>query len=124
MNLKMFLMIAAAIAVFYGIAFLLIPNFVMTFYGITTSAPAIFPILWGSASFAGIGHLVPHSNIRLDSVAGSPPKQFHRQCNRRVGLRLGNRHGIMNAMGWSAVLIYLVLFAGCVYYLSAGHAAP
>jgi hypothetical protein len=25
----------------------------------------------------------------------------------------------MNAMGWSAVLIYLVLFAGYVYYLFA-----
>ena len=28
----------------------------------------------------------------------------------------------MNAMGWSVVLIYLVLLAGYVYYLSAGRA--
>jgi hypothetical protein len=126
MNLKMFLMIAAAIAVFYGIAFLLIPNFVMTFYGITTSAPAILMSRFFGVALLSLGLVTWFLTVTSDWTAlrglllGS-------SIGNATGVLVsawGTVTGIMNAIGWSAVLIYLVLFAGCVYYLSAGRAAP
>jgi hypothetical protein len=80
MNLKMFLMIAAAIAVFYGIAFLLIPNFVMTFYSITTSAPAILMSRFFGVALLSLGLVTWFLTVTSDWTA-------------LRGLRLGNRHG-------------------------------
>ena len=126
MNLKMFLMIAAAIAAFYGIAFLLIPNFVMTFYSITTSAPAILMSRFFGVALLSLGLVTWFLTVTSDWTAlrglllGS-------SIGNATGVLVsawGTVTGIMNAMGWSVVLIYLVLFAGCVYYLSAGRAAP
>jgi hypothetical protein len=69
MNLKMFLMIAAAIAVFYGIAFLLIPNFVMTFYGITTSAPAILMSRFFGVALLSLGLVTWFLTVTSDWTA-------------------------------------------------------
>jgi hypothetical protein len=126
MNLKMFLMISAAIAAFYGIAFLLIPNFVMTFYGVTTSAPAILESRFFGVALLSLGLVIWFVRETSDWTA---------MRGLLLGTSIGNATGvlvsawgtvtgIMNAMGWSAVLIYFVLLAGCVYYLSAGRAAP
>jgi hypothetical protein len=32
----------------------------------------------------------------------------------------GTTSDIMNALGWSVVLIYVILLAGCVYFLQLG----
>jgi hypothetical protein len=32
----------------------------------------------------------------------------------------GTASGIMNGFGWSVVLIYVILFAGCAYFLQLG----
>ena len=96
MNVKLFVAIGAAIAVLYGIAFLLIPGFAAAFYGdATPNAPTILAVRFYGVSdaLAGIGWLVRQRNVRLDRVAWSPAGPFHRQYSWGGGLHLGNCHG-------------------------------
>lgn len=124
MNVKVFLAIAAAIAALYGIAFLLIPEFVLASYGVTLDAPTILGFRFFGVSLLSLGLVgwFVRETSDWDALRGL-----------LLGLSIGNAvgvvvsiwgtvTGIMNAMGWSAVAIYLVLFAGYVYYLSAGRA--
>jgi hypothetical protein len=125
MKVKLFLAIAAVIAVLYGIAFLLIPGGALAFYGnATPNAPSILSVRFYGASLLSLGFVVWFVRETSDWTA---------LRGLLLGLSIGNVvgvvvsiwgtvTGIMNAMGWSVVLIYLVLLAGFVYYLSAGRA--
>jgi len=125
MNVKLFLAIAAAIAVVYGIAFVSIPGFVLAIYGdATPNALAILGFRFFGLSLLSLGLIGWFVRETSDWTA---------LRGLLLGLSVGNVvgvvvsiwgtvTGIMNAMGWSAVLIYLVLLAESVYYLSAGRA--
>ena len=125
MKVKLFLAIAAVIAALYGIAFLLIPGVALAFYGdATPNASSILSIRFYGASLLSVGLVVWFVRETSDWTA---------LRGLLLGLSIGNVvgvvvsiwgtvTGIMNAMGWSVVLIYLVLLAGFVYYLSAGRA--
>jgi hypothetical protein len=124
MNAKTFLAIAAAIALLYGIAFLVIPAFVMALYGIPSDAPTILGFRFFGATLLSLGLVVwfvretsdraALRGLLLGLAAGAAVGAL-------VSIR-GTVTGIMNAVGWSAVLIYVVLLAGYVYYLFADRA--
>jgi hypothetical protein len=121
MNVKVFLAIAAAIAIIYGVAFVLIPDLVLASYGMTTDPSTVLSARYFGLTLLGLGlvaWLVREtsdgkalrgllSGLAVQSVIGLVVSIW------------GTRSGTMNAMGWSAVLIYAVLLVGYVYYLFA-----
>jgi uncharacterized protein YjeT (DUF2065 family) len=121
MNVKVFLAIAAAIAVVYGIAFITVPDFVQATYGMTSTASSILAARYFGLTLLGLGlvtWLVREtsdqkalrgllSGLAIQSLIGALVSIW------------GTTSGTMNGMGWSAVLIYAVLLAGYVYYLFA-----
>ncbi len=119
MNAKTFLAIAAAIALLYGIAFLVIPAFVMALYGIPRDAPTILGFRFFGTTLLSLGLVVWFVRATSDRAA---------LRGLLLGLAAGNAvgalisisatvTGVMNAMGWSAVLIYVALVAGYLYFL-------
>jgi len=125
MKVKLFLAIAAVIATLYGIAFLLIPGVALVFYGdATPDAPSILAVRFYGASLLSLGLVVWFVRETSDWTA-LRGLLLGLSIGTAVGVVVsiwGTVTGIMNAMGWSVVLIYLVLLAGFVYYLSAGRA--
>ena len=125
MKVKLFVAIAAVIAILYGIIFLLIPGVALAFYGdAIPNASSILSIRFYGASLLSLGLVGWFVRETSDWTA---------LRGLLLGLSIGNVAavvvaiwgtvtGIMNAMGWSVVLIYLVLLVGFVYYLSAGRA--
>jgi uncharacterized protein YjeT (DUF2065 family) len=121
MNVKVFLAIAAAIAVVYGVAFVAVPDFVQATYGMTSTASSILAARYFGLTLLGLGLVTwlvretsdPKalrgllSGLAIQSLIGALVSIW------------GTTSGTMNGMGWSAVLIYAVLLAGYVYYLFA-----
>jgi len=122
MILSAFLAVGSIIGLLYRVAFLLAPESVLAAYGMQSNpAAALGYRYFGVAllTIAVLAWLVRYSTdwIALRSIL--------------IGYAVGNVagvlvslwatiSGIMNGMGWSAVLIYLVLLAGDLYYLRLG----
>jgi hypothetical protein len=125
MNVKLFVAIGAAIAVLYGIAFLLIPGFAAAFYSdATPNAPTILAVRFYGVAMLSLG-LVGWFVRETSDWTALRGLLLGLSIGNTVGVVVsiwGTVTGIMNAMGWSVVLIYLVLLAGYVYYLAAGRA--
>ncbi len=122
MNLTTFLAITAVVGILYGVAFLLVPEILLSLYGVATVPAAVLECrFFGSALIAWglIAWLAKDSRdwVALRGVlAGSAVGQV-------AGLVVaiwGTVTSLMSAMGWSAVLIYLLLLVGSVYFLSTG----
>jgi uncharacterized membrane protein YfcA len=125
MNLNMFLLISAIVAALFGLGFVLVPGFMFSIYGVASSPAAILGFrLFGSVLIA-IGVLTwllkdstdwPAIKALLLSVA----------IGNAIGFLLvffATINGTLSAMGWSAVLIYLLLLIGEGYFLSRGPGA-
>ena len=126
MNLKMFLLVSAIVALLFGLGFVLVPGFMFSIYGIASAPAAVLGFrLFGSALIA-IGALTwflkdstdwPAVKALLLSVA----------IGNVIGLLLvlfATINGTLGAMGWTAVLIYLLLLIGEGYFISRGPAPP
>jgi|1186.fasta_scaffold655757_1 hypothetical protein len=122
MRLSVFLGIGSVIALLYGVAFLIAPEFVLASYGMSPNPQAILGYCYFGVGLLTVGvfaWLIRQSTdwiavraILIAYAAGNIP-----------GLLVsiwGTVTGIMNAFGWSAVLIYGLLLAGDLYYLRLG----
>ena len=122
MTSRSLLTVTAVVAVLYGLAFLLIPDGINALYGVP-SAPhtALYTRFFGSA-LLGFG------------VIDWFPKDF-RSWDATRGVLIGTAvttavgglialsavvTGLSNAMTWTSVLVYALLFVGAVYSLSQG----
>ena len=129
MSVKVFLAIAAAIAIVYGVAFVLVPEFVLATYGMTKEPSTVLSARYFGVTLLGIGLITWFVRETSDRTA-LRGLLIGLALSDVVGLLIsfwGTLSGIMNGMGWSAVLIYAVLLAGYAYYLFAdrtvtGHA--
>ena len=121
MKLAVFLAIAAAVAIIYGIAFILVPDFVLVTYGVTANAALDLMARYFGLTLLGQGVVVW---LIKDAVDGKVLRGFLSgfALQSAIGLLVsiwGTLGGILNALGWSAVLIYALLLAGYLYYLFA-----
>jgi hypothetical protein len=122
MTSRSLLTITAVVAVLYGLAFLLVPDSISALYGVP-SAPhtALYTRFFGSA-LLGFGV--------IDWFA----KDF-RSWDATRGVLIGTAvttaigglialfavvTGLSNAMTWTSVLVYALIFVGAVYWLSQG----
>jgi len=119
MKLNNLMVIKAVIVVVFGITFVLVPTTVMSFYGVTLNqGGAVMTQLFGAA-FILLGILLwsarnaPRSDVALRAIVLAVV----------VGDLLGfiiallaQLNGVMNALGWGNVALYLLLAFGFGYF--------
>ena len=122
MSINIFIKITSAVAIVFGIGWLLAPEFMEATYGLqpndvsvlTTRFLGLTHIGWGLA-----GWLVSESSdwaALRGLVLGNAVAQL-------IGVIVSvyyTVNGAFNAMGWSAVIIYGVFLAGAVYFVQSG----
>jgi uncharacterized membrane protein YfcA len=125
MNLSMFLLVSAIVALLFGLGFVLLPGLMFSIYGLADSPASYLGFrLFGSALIA-IGLL---TWLLKDSTNWEALRAL------LLSVAIGNVigllfvffamvNGTLGAMGWTAVLIYLLLLAGEGYFISRGAAS-
>jgi hypothetical protein len=128
MSLRNFLTVAAVIAFVFGLSFLLIPGSLLAMYGVALDpVGTVVGRLFG-ALLIGFGTLnwltrdatnaetarpVLLANLVADALGAI--LTFWYQINGQIGI---------NALGWSTVVIYLLLALGLAYFLLMPQARP
>ena len=121
MKVGVFLAIGAAIAIIYGVAFILVPEFVLATYGMTAGAALDLMARYFGLTLLGMGLI---TWLVRETTDGKALRGLLTGLSVQgvIGLLVSiwaTVNGTMNGMGWSAVLIYAVLLAGYLYYLFA-----
>ncbi len=120
MTIKTFFMIFAVLAVGHGIGFVLVPDQVASAYGLAISASSRLTaqlfggalLFWGvTLWFARDFPSEAARGILIGTIIADVPSL--------IVVVMGTLAGTMNAMGWVAVLIYLVSAVGSGYFLMA-----
>ena len=122
MTSKSMLTITAIVAILYGLAFVLIPDNLNALYGVP-SAPhtALYTRFFGSA-LLGLGVITWFAKDfrSWDAIRGV-------LIGTAVTTAIGGLialfavvTGLSNAMTWTSVLVYALIFVGAVYWLSQG----
>lgn len=117
MNLRTFLLIAAIIALAYAFGLLLMPALVLTAYGLGTSPSEILLARYFGVELLGLG-VIQWMAKDLSGASVRPVIAGGLALN-AVGTivsLMGTLGGVMNAVGWSGVLLYLLLGLGYAYF--------
>jgi hypothetical protein len=120
--MKTFLKVTAVVAAIYGIVGVLAPSFLLANYGVSTEAAVILMTRFFAATLIGWAVVIWLLSDCTDWVALRAALAAH-VVGDAVGLLVaifGTVAGTMNAMGWSAVLIYVVFGLGALYFLVSG----
>jgi xanthine/uracil permease len=126
MDTKLYLTIAAIVAILYGIGFVLIPAEVGTLYGVKPEPNAILNlrfcgsatlawgvILWFARDFRDWAAV---RGVLIGSVVGLV-------LNGIVNI-WGTIQGLMNGVAWSTTIVIVLLLLGALYCLSTGSRKP
>lgn len=121
MKFATFMTLYAVVSIVFGLGFVLIPGPLLSIYGVTPDL-----------SFRYIGHLFGAALVSLAVLAWSARSTVSAEARKMavlsllvgevVGLILaivGQLSGAMNVLGWSVVLVYLVLVIGLAYFYFA-----
>jgi len=117
-KLNTFLTINAIIAAVFGLGFVLFPGQVTSLYGPEVNAPIEYMgQLFGAALLAfavltWVARNAPDSEARGAILLAL----FVGDCVGFVVALIGQLGGVMNALGWSTVVIYLLLAIGFGYF--------
>lgn len=118
MKLRTMFMIGAVVSLIYGVGLLLVPAMMNTTYGLGTSAGEKL-----QAQFFGVALLtlgIIDWLARDFTGANARPLLWAGVIGNAVGVvvtLMGTLAGTMSAVGWSAVLIYLLIGLGWAYFL-------
>jgi len=121
MNLKTFMLVNTVIAGAFGLAFVIVPGDVVAHYGITADAGLRYVGQLFGACLVGIAVLTwfakdaPESEARTAIVRAL----FVTDGLGFVVALMVQLNGVVNALGWSTVAIYLGLGLGWMYFLRA-----
>jgi uncharacterized membrane protein YfcA len=120
MNLNTFLLVSAIVALLFGVGFVLLPGLMFAIYGIEASPASYLGFrLFGSVLIAiGVLTWSLRDSTNWEAVRAL---LLSVAIGNVIGLLLvffASINGTLGAMGWTAVLIYLLLLAGEGYFLS------
>jgi hypothetical protein len=124
MKVTALMVVNAIVAGLFGIGFVLVPDLLLSQYGITTDAPfELVGQLFGAA-LIGFAALTWTARNATDSDAGRAIllALFVADAIGFAVALIGQLGGIVNALGWSTVVIYLVLALGFGYFRFAKQA--
>ena len=122
MTSRTLLTITAVVAIFYGLAFVLIPDNMNALYGVP-SAPhiALYARFFGSALLGfGITTWFARDSRSWDVIRGVLIGIAVTTAIGGLIALFAVLTGLSNAMTWTSVLVYALLFVGAVYWLSQG----
>lgn len=126
MKLSALMIVNAIVAAVFGIGFVLVPGQVMSLYGPETGAALdlmcqLFgAALIGFAALSWIARNAPDSETRRAIVLAFFVGDFV-GC---VVALLAQLRGVVNELGWSTVVIYLLLAVGFGYFTFAAKPEP
>jgi hypothetical protein len=122
MSAKLYLTIAAIIAILYGIAFVLIPAEMLQPYGVLPEPHVILTIRLLGSAFLGFGLILWFARDFQDwsAVRGVLIANTVADAVGGVVIAWGTIQGTVNALGWSNVILYALLVLGALYCLSVG----
>jgi hypothetical protein len=125
MKVNALMVVNAIVAGLFGIGFVLAPAQVLSQYGITTDAPFDLVGQLFGAALIGFAVLTWTARDATNSDAGRAIllALFVADAVGFVVALIGQLGGIVNALGWSTVAIYLLLTLGFGYFRFAKPAA-
>jgi hypothetical protein len=118
MKIKTLFIINAILALVYGICFVLIPAKVLLVYGVTQGASETLMGQYFGVGLIGIGLITLFARNVTDSNA-LQAIILALLISNIIGIIvsvIGTVSGVMNPVGWSAVIIYLFLSLGYAYF--------
>jgi uncharacterized membrane protein YfcA len=122
MNIKVYLTIAAIIAILYGIAFVLIPAEMLQPYGVLPEPHVILAIRLLGSAFLGFGLILWFARDFQDwaAVRGILIASVVGDGVGGLVIAWGTIQGTVNTLGWLNVILYALLVLGALYCLSTG----
>jgi hypothetical protein len=126
MKLNTLMVINTVISAVFGIAFVLVPAQVLQLYGITADAPFKMVGQLFGAALIGFAVLTWSARSAADSVARRAIvlALFVGDGIGFIVALVGQLAGVVNALGWSTVIIYLLLAVGFGYIQFTQPASP
>lgn len=126
MKLNTLMVINAIVAAVFGIAFVLVPAQVITLYGLTADAPLKYVGQLFGAALVGFAILTWSARNATDSDARKAIvlALFISNGIGFIVALIGQLAGVVNSLGWSTVVIYLVLAAGFGYFQFTRPSSP
>jgi hypothetical protein len=118
MNLSLLMTINTVVAAIFGIAFVIAPGQAVSLYGVTADAPLRYTAqLFGSAllGFAVLTWMARKATAS-DARNAIVLALFVADGLGFVLALIGQLGGVVNSMGWSTVVIYLLLALGFGYF--------
>ena len=117
MKLSNFLIVKAIISLVFGIGFVLVPAAVMPLYGVTLDPIGILMARFVGACLIGIGLICWFDrSADHDALQGITLALFIGDTVGFIVALLGQLSGLMNALGWVIVAIWLLLALGLGYF--------
>jgi len=117
MKLSNFLIVKAVVSLALGIEFALIPAAAMSFYGVTLDPGGMLVARFFGACLIGIGLICwLDRSAAHDALQGITLALFIGDTIGFIVALLGQLSGLMNALGWVAVVIWLLLALGLGYF--------
>ena len=121
MNLKTLFVFNSIVAVVFGVVFVLIPSDIYSLYDPGTNEVSAILKYMGQlfgVALLGIGLLTWHARNSDDSDARKAIilGLFISHCVGVVVAILGQINNVVNILGWSTVVIYLILAVGFGYF--------
>jgi hypothetical protein len=122
MSTNTFLKIGGAVAILFGIGWLVFPRFMADTYGVKTIGDAILVTRFLGLTSIGLGlvGILVSQSTEWTALRGAA-------VGNAVGSILGvvvsvwyTMHGALNSAGWSAVILYGIFFLGFAYYAMSG----
>ena len=126
MKLNTLMVINTVIAAVFGITFVLVPAQVLQLYGVTADAAFKYVGQLFGASLIGFAVLTWLARSAADSVARRAIvlALFVSDGIGFIVALVGQLAGVVNALGWSTVVIYLLLAVGFGYIQFTQPASP
>ncbi len=118
MNVKIFLTIAAVIALLFGLGFVLVPGPLTSLFGVTLDPVGTFVAQLFGAALLGLGTI----NWLARGLSEPRPVLIGNFVGNAFGFLVDlfgqlNHVGGINGLGWVTVLLYLFLAIGHGYYV-------
>lgn len=117
MKLRTFLIVAAVLALGYGLGLILMPALMNSTYGFGTSAGEILLSRFFGVELLGLGVAAWLSkDLTGTSVRPIITGSLIVDALGAIFALMGTLNGVMNSAGWSAVVIYVLLTLGFAYF--------
>lgn len=119
MTVRAFFIFTAIVAIIYAVGFLIAPGHLARIYGVQTTPAVQLGFRYFGVALLSLGLIFWLAKDSQD-MGAVKALLMGGAIGDAAGILVsiwGAATGIMNVRGWSVVLIYVVLLAGCIYFL-------